>query len=95
MSEVDLSTNEERVFFTYNTYGFGHWDMSYDYQYRLTSEREPGVYDATKFTLVKNNDGSTAGAFNYVEPYGNGTGLRGQLSPNRGLTFGCLRRTAR
>lgn len=82
VSELDLETNDERVFFTYNTYGFGHWYMGHDYQYRLTSEREPGVYDATKFTLVKNADGIITKEFDYIEPYGNGTGLRGQLSPD-------------
>src|SRR5690606_16301484 len=74
VSELDLSSNEERVFFTYNTYGCGHWHMGHDYQYRLTSEREPGVYDATKFTLVKNADGIITDEFEYREPYGNGTG---------------------
>ncbi len=81
--ELDLGSNDQRVFFTYNTYSFGHWHMSHDYQYRLTSEREPGVYNATKFTLVKNADGIIADEFDYMEPTGNGTGLRGQLSPDR------------
>lgn len=87
VSELDLSSNDERVFFTYNTYGFGHWHMSHDYQYRLTSEREPGVYNATKFTLVKNADGIIADEFDYTEPIGNGTGLRGQLSPDRAMVL--------
>jgi len=82
VSALDLNSNEERVYFTYNTYGFGDWHMSHDYQYRLLSEREPGVYNATKFTLVKNTDGIIADEFDYMEPHGNGTGLRGQLSPD-------------
>lgn len=87
VSELDLSSNDERVFFTYNIYGFGHWHMSHDYQYRLISEREPGMYNATKFTRVKNADGIIVDEFDYTEPTGNATGVHGQLSPDNSMVL--------
>lgn len=82
VNELDLSNNEERVFFTYNTYGFGNWHMGWDRRYRLISEREPGEYYATKFTLVNNENGIIVDEFDYIPPSGTGTGFGGQLSPD-------------
>lgn len=82
VSELDLATNVERIYFTFNTYGFNDWNMGLDGQYRLLSEREPGEYYLTKFTLVKNADGIIAGEFNYDSPNDNGTNYVGLLSPD-------------
>lgn len=82
VTELDLRSNEERVFFTYNTYGFGDWHLSWDGKYRLVSEREPGEYYATKFTLVNNENGIVVNEFDYIPPSGTGTGFGGQLSPD-------------
>ncbi len=87
VSELDLGTNEARLFFTYNTYGFGNWHMGWDNRYRLVSEREPGEYYTTKFALVSNTDGTVAEEYDYIAPSGRGTGFGGQLSPDNTMAL--------
>ncbi|HYF68698.1 MAG TPA: hypothetical protein VD884_11205 [Ohtaekwangia sp.] len=80
--QLDLKTNVQSVYFTYNTYGFNNWDMSWDEQYRLTSEREAGVFDAAKITVAKNSDGSIVKEFDYYSPNGTDTEVGALLSPD-------------
>ncbi|WP_262246713.1 TolB family protein [Parapedobacter soli] len=87
VSELDLSSNDERVFFTYNTYGFNSWHMSRDYRYRLVSEREPGMYNGVKFTLVNNANGIIADEYDYIGPSASETGVGGQLSPDNTMAL--------
>jgi hypothetical protein len=68
--------------FTFNTYGFTSRDMSWDEQFRLTNEREAGVFNAAKLTLVRNTDGSIVDAFDYDSPRGNDTNTDAFLSPD-------------
>ncbi len=82
VSQLDLTTNEESVYFTYNTYGSNGWDMGRDGQYRLVSEREPGEYYLTHLTLVRNSDGTIVDELDYDSPNDNGTGYIGRLSPD-------------
>lgn len=80
--QLDLKTNQRSVLFTYNTYGFNNWDMSWDEQFRLTSEREGGVFDVAKITLVRNEDGAIVDEFDYDSPYGTDTDIAAFLSPD-------------
>lgn len=80
--QLDLKTNRQSVYFTFNTYGFNNWDMSWDEQFRLTGEREPGVFDVAKITLVRNEDGAIVDEFDYDSPYGNDTDTEAFLSPD-------------
>ncbi len=80
--QLDLKTNRQSTYFTFNTYGFTNWDMSWDEQFRLTNEREAGVFNAAKLTLVRNADGSITDAFDYDSPYGNDTNTEAFLSPD-------------
>src|SRR5690606_10583301 len=68
--QLDLGTNQLSTYFTFNTYGFNSWDMGRDGQFRLTSEREAGVFNAAKITLIRNSDGTIADEFDYVSPQG-------------------------
>ncbi|MGK6351629.1 TolB family protein [Parapedobacter sp. DT-150] len=80
--QLDLQTNRQSTYFTYNTYGFNNWDMSWDEQFRLTNEREGGVFDVAKITLVRNEDGAIVDEFDYDSPYGNDTDTEAFLSPD-------------
>ncbi|WP_353182809.1 hypothetical protein [Parapedobacter lycopersici] len=80
--QLDLQTNRQRTYFTFNTYGFNYWDMSRDEQFRLTSEREAGVFDVAKITLIHNLDGTIADEFDYVSPKGTDTNVKALLSPD-------------
>lgn len=80
--QLDLQTGIQSLYFSYNTYSFGNWDLSMDGKYRLTSEREPGEYQKTKFKLLNANNGLIVKEFNYIPPEGSGTGYLGQLSPD-------------
>ncbi|WP_188746582.1 TolB family protein [Parapedobacter defluvii] len=80
--QLDLKTNQQSVYFTFNTYGFNNWDMSWDEQFRLTSEREAGVFDVAKLTLVRNSDGAIVDEFDYDSPYGTDTNIEAFLSPD-------------
>lgn len=80
--QLDLKTNKESTYFTFNTYGFNGWDMSRDEQVRLTSEREAGVFDAAKITLVRNSDGIIVDEFDYYSPNGLDTNVETFLSPD-------------
>ncbi|WP_257657610.1 hypothetical protein [Parapedobacter lycopersici] len=80
--QLDLQTNRQSTYFTFNTYGFNYWDMSRDEQFRLTSEREAGVFDAAKITLIHNSDGTVADEFDYVSPKGTDTDVKALLSPD-------------
>ncbi len=80
--QLDLQTNRQRTYFTFNTYGFNYWDMSRDEQFRLTSEREAGVFDVAKITLIHNSDGTVADEFDYVSPKGTDTDVKALLSPD-------------
>lgn len=80
--QLDLQTNRQRTYFTFNTYGFNYWDMSRDEQFRLTSEREAGVFDVAKITLIHNSDGTIADEFDYVSPKGTDTDVKALLSPD-------------
>jgi len=85
--QLDLQTNRQSTFFTYNTYGFSDWDMSWDGQFRLTSEREAGVFDAAKITLVRNSDGTIVDQFDYISPYGVDTDVQAFLSPDNTMVM--------
>src|SRR5690606_18089818 len=78
--QLDLQTNRQTTYFTFNTYGFNSWDMGHDGQFRLISEREAGVFDAAKITLIRNSDGTIADEFDYVSPNGNDTEVNALLS---------------
>src|SRR3546814_425439 len=80
--QLDLKTNQQSIYFTFNTYGFNNWDMSWDEQFRLTSEREGGVFDVAKITLVRNADGAIVDEFDYDSPYGTDTDIMALLSPD-------------
>lgn len=80
--ELDLKTNQQSVYFTYNTYGFNNWDMSWDEEYRLISEREAGEFNAAKITLVRNSDGAIVDEFDYDSPDGNDTEVGALLAPD-------------
>ncbi len=80
--QLDLQTNRRSTYFTVNTYGFNNWDMSLDEQFRLTSEREAGVFNAAKITLVRNSDGTIVNEFDYYSPYGTDTDIAALLSPD-------------
>lgn len=80
--QLDLKTNKKSTYFTYNTYGFNNWDMSSDGKYRLISEREGGVFDAAKITLIRNSDGKIVDGFDYVSPKGTDTHVMALLSPD-------------
>lgn len=80
--QLDLKTNRQSTYFTFNTYGFTNWNMSWDEQFRLTNEREAGVFNAAKLTLVRNTDGSIVDAFDYDSPRGNDTNTEAFLSPD-------------
>lgn len=82
VSQLDLATNVESVYFTYNTYGFNGWDMGRDGQYRLVSEREAGEFTLTHLTLVRNADGVIVDELDYDSPNDNGTNYTGRLSPD-------------
>src|SRR3546814_19113674 len=66
--QLDLKTNQQSIYFTFNTYGFNNCDMSWDEQFSLTSEREGGVFDVAKITLVRNADGAIVDEFDYDSP---------------------------
>ena len=80
--QLDLRTNRQSTYFTYNTYGFNSWDMGRDGQFRLTSEREAGVFDVAKITLIHNSDGTVADEFDYDSPRGTDTKVQALLSPD-------------
>ena len=80
--QLDLKTNQQSVYFTFNTYGFNNWDMSWDEQFRLTGEREGGVFDVAKITLARNSDGAIVDEFDYDSPYGTDTNVDAFLSPD-------------
>lgn len=80
--QLDLKTNQQSIYFTVNTYGFNNWDMSWDEQFRLTSEREGGVFDVAKITLARNSDGAIVDEFDYDSPYGTDTDVEAFLSPD-------------
>ncbi|GGG90469.1 hypothetical protein GCM10007415_26220 [Parapedobacter pyrenivorans] len=80
--QLDLQTNQQSIYFTFNTYGFNNWDMSWDEQFRLTSEREAGVFDVAKITLARNADGAIVDEFDYASPYGRDTDVNALLSPD-------------
>lgn len=80
--QLDLKTNRQSTYFTFNTYGFNNWDMGWDEQFRLTNEREAGVFNAAKLTLVRNADGAIADEFDYDSPNGNDTNTEAFLSPD-------------
>ncbi|HWK59078.1 MAG TPA: hypothetical protein VNQ80_17165 [Parapedobacter sp.] len=78
--QLDLQTNRQSTYFTYNTYGFNSWDMSWDEQFRLATEREAGVFDVAKVTLIRNADGTIVDEFDYDSPYGTNTKIAALLS---------------
>jgi len=80
--QLDLQTNRQSTYFSFNTYGFNSWDMGLDRQFRLTSEREAGVFDVAKITLIRNSDGTIADEFDYVSPKGVDTDVKALLSPD-------------
>jgi|SRR5690606_26045447 len=80
--QLDLRTNRQSTYFTFNTYGFNSWDMSWDGQFRLTSEQEAGVFDVTRITLIRNSDGIIADEFDYDSPRGTDTNVEALLSPD-------------
>lgn len=80
--QLNLQTNQQSTYFTFNTYGFNSWDMGRDGQFRLISEREAGVFDAAKITLVRNSDGTIVDEFDYVSPNGTDTDVKAWLSPD-------------
>lgn len=80
--QLDLKTNQRSTYFTFNTYGFTNWDMSLDEQFRLTNEREAGVFNAAKLMLVRNADGTIIDEFDYDSPRGNDTSTEAFLSPD-------------
>lgn len=80
--QLDLQSNQQSTYFTYNTYGFNNWDMSRDEQFRLTSEREAGVFDVAKITLIRNSDGIIIDEFDYDSPKGVDTHVMALLSPD-------------
>ena len=80
--QLDLRTNRQSTYFTFNTYGFNSWDMGRDGQFRLTSEREAGVFDVAKITLIRNSDGTIADEFDYDSPRGTDTKVQALLSPD-------------
>src|SRR5690606_21581007 len=47
-----------------------------------TSEREGGVFDVAKITLVRNEDGAIVDEFDYDSPYGTDTDIAAFLSPD-------------
>lgn len=80
--QLDLPTNRQSIFFTFNTYGFNSWDMGRDGQFRLTSEREAGVFDVAKITLIRNSDETIADEFDYDSPKASDTKVQALLSPD-------------
>lgn len=78
----DLRTNRQSTYFTFNTYGFNFWDIGRDGQFRLTSEREAGVFDVAQITLIHNSDGTISDEFDYDSPKGSDTNVQVLLSPD-------------
>ena len=80
--DLDMRTGIQKVYFTYNTYGFNGWSLSPDGQYRLTSERDTGNYTESHFILLRADNGNIVKEFQYSPPLGNQTDQAGSLSPD-------------
>ena len=80
--QLDLKTNQQSTYFTFNSYGFTNWDMSWDGHFRLTNEREAGVFDAAKLRLIDNKNGKIVREFDYRSPFSNDTDTKAFISPD-------------